>query len=87
MINRKDLVSRHNPVLQADRPADPAAVSALTASPLSVGNGEFAFTADFTGLQTLRDAYRLGPPVHDVTVGMAWLSGGYGGKRLAAEAV
>ncbi|HEY5467175.1 MAG TPA: glycoside hydrolase family 65, partial [Clostridia bacterium] len=61
MIDRRDLVTRHNPVLQADRPADPVALAALTASPLSVGNGEFAFTADFTGLQTLRDAYRLVP--------------------------
>ena len=41
-IDRHALVSRHDPVL---RRFDPE-------SPLSVGNGEFAFTADVTGLQT-----------------------------------
>jgi len=41
-IDRHALVSRHNPVLRA---LDPE-------SPLSVGNGELAFTADVTGLQT-----------------------------------
>ncbi|MHC4646991.1 MAG: hypothetical protein ACYTBJ_15960, partial [Planctomycetota bacterium] len=41
-IDRYALVSRHNPVI---RKPDPL-------SPLSVGNGEFAFTADITGLQT-----------------------------------
>ena len=39
-IDRFELVSRHNPVL----------TEANTESPLSVGNGEFAFTADITGL-------------------------------------
>jgi len=42
MIDRQALVRRHNPRLTQ---ADPF-------SPLSVGNGELAFTADFTGLQT-----------------------------------
>jgi protein-glucosylgalactosylhydroxylysine glucosidase len=46
-IDRKALVSRHHPVLRA---LDPEA-------PLSVGNGEFAFTADVTGLQTFAEAY------------------------------
>ena len=41
------LVERHSPVY---RRFDPAA-------PLSVGNGEFAFTADCTGLQTFPDVY------------------------------
>jgi len=44
-IDREALVTRHNPVL---REIDPR-------SPLSVGNGGFAFTADITGLQTLGD--------------------------------
>ena len=48
MINRKDLVRRHNPVLHGFTPR----------SPLSVGNGEFAFTADITGLQSF-------PELHD----------------------
>ena len=42
------LVRRHNPAIQK---ADP--FSALT-----VGNGNFAFTADVTGLQTFIDEYR-----------------------------
>ncbi len=46
-IDRRALVTRHNPSLQR---LDPE-------SPLSVGNGEFAFTADVTGLQTFASAY------------------------------
>jgi hypothetical protein len=46
-IDRRALVTRHIPVLRHfDRE-----------SPLSVGNGELAFTADVTGLQTFADAY------------------------------
>src|SRR5579875_410018 len=52
-INRRALVERHNPVL---READLRA-------PLSVGNGEFAFTADITGLQTLYSAYESTVPL------------------------
>lgn len=43
MINRYELVNRHNPIMEEVNPE----------SPLSVGNGEFAFTVDVTGLQTL----------------------------------
>lgn len=46
-IDRRALVTRHFPVL---RHFDPE-------SPLSVGNGEFAFTADVTGLQTFAERY------------------------------
>lgn len=46
-IDRHALVSRHNPILEA----------ADVDSPLTVGNGEFAFTADVTGLQTLYEEY------------------------------
>ena len=52
-IDRKKVVSRHNPVL---RRMD-------VRSPLSVGNGEFAFTADITGLQTFSEAYEPGMPL------------------------
>lgn len=52
-INRAALVSRHNPVLRA---LDPL-------SPLTVGNGEFAFTADVTGLQTLAREYENAMPL------------------------
>ncbi|MBX7171004.1 MAG: hypothetical protein K1X72_08605 [Pyrinomonadaceae bacterium] len=47
-IDRFALVNRHNPVLN----------SFEIMSPLSVGNGEFAFTCDVTGLQTFPELYR-----------------------------
>lgn len=46
-IDRFALVMRHNPKLK----------KIDTLSPLSVGNGEFAFTADVTGLQTFTEEY------------------------------
>jgi hypothetical protein len=52
-IGRRDLVRRHNPVLRAVNPR----------SPLSVGNGEFAFTADITGLQSIPGAYDKAMPL------------------------
>ncbi|MGH9880576.1 MAG: glycoside hydrolase family 65, partial [Pyrinomonadaceae bacterium] len=47
------LVSRHNPTL---RKLDPL-------SPLSLGNGEFAFTGDITGLQTFPQEYEQTMPL------------------------
>src|SRR5215510_2078915 len=52
-IDRFALVSRHNPSL---RKLDPLL-------PLSVGNGEFAFTADITGLQTFTREYENAVPL------------------------
>ena len=52
-MDRKALVSRHNP---ANTRLD-------TRSPLTVGNGEFAFTADITGLQSFPDRYLEGIPL------------------------
>jgi protein-glucosylgalactosylhydroxylysine glucosidase len=52
-LERAALVSRHNPVL---RKLDPL-------SPLSVGNGQFAFTADITGLQTFPQEYEQAMPL------------------------
>jgi hypothetical protein len=46
-IDRKALVTRHNPVLTL---ADPSA-------PLMLGNGNIGFTADITGLQTFTEPY------------------------------
>ena len=46
-IDRCALVSRHNPTLRGPDPL----------SPLSLGNGGFAFTADITGLQTFPRFY------------------------------
>src|ERR1700754_1250044 len=46
-IDRHALVTRHNPAITAiDKSA-----------PFMVGNGNFAFTADITGLQTFQDQY------------------------------
>ncbi|HXI25436.1 MAG TPA: hypothetical protein VNG71_16340 [Pyrinomonadaceae bacterium] len=52
-IDRKALVTRHNPIL---RRSD-------SLSPLSIGNGEFAFTADITGLQTFPTEYENSMPL------------------------
>jgi hypothetical protein len=46
-IDRRALVSRHDPELRAFDPWNP----------MSVGNGEFAFTVDATGLQTFYDSF------------------------------
>ena len=52
-IDRQALVARHNPRM---RKLDPL-------SPLSLGNGEFAFTADITGLQSFPAAYVQSMPL------------------------
>ena len=52
-IDRHALVTRHNVTI--DKP-DPL-------TPLSVGNGQFAFTADITGLQTFPEYYQRGMPL------------------------
>jgi len=46
-IDRRALVTRHNPTLTRIDPA----------SPLMVGNGNLGFGADITGLQTFQDQY------------------------------
>lgn len=51
MIDRPSLVRRHNPVLTRIEPQ----------SPLTLGNGEFAFTADITGLQSLSEYANTAP--------------------------
>jgi hypothetical protein len=53
-INRYELVKRHNPNIKKVEPY----------SPLSVGNGEFAFTCDITGLQTFTEAYEDSMPTY-----------------------
>lgn len=47
VIDRKAVISRHNPQVQE---VDPS-------SPFTVGNGSFAFTADITGFQSFPDLY------------------------------
>lgn len=52
-IDRRALVMRHRVVLDAPDPL----------TPLSVGNGEFAFNADITGLQTFPEFHEKGTPL------------------------
>lgn len=52
-IERRKLITQYNPKLKM----------ADTASPLTVGNGEFAFTADITGLQSLYHRYKEDCPL------------------------
>ena len=52
-IDRQALVTRHNVINIAPQ----------SDSPLQVGNGEFAFSADITGLQTFPDFYERGVPL------------------------
>ncbi len=47
MIDRRRVVQRHNPRVEKLEPL----------SPITVGNGEFAFTADATGLQSFPEYY------------------------------
>lgn len=63
-INREALVTRHNPVI---RKID-------VDSPVTLGNGGFAFTADATGLQTFATEYhRQGVPT-ETLCRWAWYS-------------
>eukprot|EP01052_Picozoa_sp_SAG31_P041461 SAG31_NODE_6292_length_2081_cov_1.390515_1_plen_597_part_01 len=56
-IDRRALVTRHS-----------VRVSEIdSASPLTVGNGEFGFTADVTGLQTLNETFRNFPPLQTMS--------------------
>ena len=52
-IDRESLVKRHI--------VEVTTVDSL--SSLTVGNGRFAFTADFTGLQSFPEVYRNGIPL------------------------
>lgn len=52
-IDREELVHRHIVVLD----------SINTLSPLTVGNGKFALTVDFTGLQSFPEIYESGIPL------------------------
>ncbi|MFT3785384.1 MAG: hypothetical protein QM770_04355 [Tepidisphaeraceae bacterium] len=52
-IDRRAVVRRHNVVLTRPDPL----------TPLTVGNGDFAFTVDITGLQTFPDFHETGMPI------------------------
>jgi Trehalose and maltose hydrolases (possible phosphorylases) len=63
-IDRFDLVNRHNVILNE---ADPLA-------PMTVGNGDFAYTADITGMQSLENYYyKNGIPLETLS-NWAWHS-------------
>ncbi|WP_077619466.1 glycoside hydrolase family 65 [Bacillus sinesaloumensis] len=47
MLNRRQIVDRNHPVINKVEPL----------APLSIGNREFGFSCDFTGLQTFPEAY------------------------------
>lgn len=55
-IDRAAVVGRHNVRFRHTSPIDPTATSY---NALTVGNGEFAFTADLTGLQSLNSTYHM----------------------------
>ena len=63
-IDRHALVARHNPTVTR---VDPWA-------PLSVGNGQFAFTADITGLQTFYGHYQKNGIPLETLARWAWHS-------------
>jgi hypothetical protein len=63
-IDREALVRRHNPVVR----------SVDFDSPLTVGNGGFAFTADITGLQTFSDLYHRNGVPTETQARWAWVS-------------
>lgn len=63
-IDRRALVTRHNPRVTS---IDPWA-------PLSVGNGQFCFTADVTGLQTFYDHYQKNGIPLETQARWAWHS-------------
>jgi hypothetical protein len=63
-IDREALVRRHNPVVR----------SVDYDSPLTVGNGGFAFTADITGLQTFADLYHRNGVPTETQARWAWVS-------------
>ena len=52
-LDRRAVVARHHPVARSFDPL----------GPFSVGNGEFAFTVDPSGLQTFPDLYESGIPL------------------------
>ena len=63
-IDRFALVNRHNVILDE---IDPLA-------PLSLGNGDFAFTADVTGMQTFEEYYYANGIPLETQCGWAWHS-------------
>jgi len=74
MIDRKQLVMRHNPKLAMFD----------SHNPLSVGNGDFVFTADVTGLQSFNELYEDAMPLCTMA-NWGWHSTPYGGEVKALK--
>jgi len=62
MINRRQIIQRHNPHYK----------SLKKHAPLSAGNGTFCFTADFTGLQSFFDDYSAAPDAFPLCTMAEW---------------
>lgn len=71
-IDRRALVRRHSIIINKSDPL----------TPLSVGNGEFAFTADITGLQTFPEYHQQGMALGTQSQ-WGWKSHKSGGSGLA----
>ncbi|MDR0584370.1 MAG: hypothetical protein LBG57_08505 [Treponema sp.] len=70
MIDRYRLVTRHNPIYTKREKK----------APLSVGNGAFCFTADYTGLQTFYDEYAAGEDAFPLCTMAEWAWHSYAGS-------
>lgn len=75
-LHRKKIVDRHSPVV----------TSVDIHSPLQVGNGEFAFAVDVTGLQTFQEEYSKGMPLGTMAQ-WAWHSFPNSGDYKLADAM
>jgi len=62
MIKRRAVIERHNPHYK----------TLTKRAPLSIGNGAFCFTADFTGLQTFFDDYSGAPDAFPLCTMAEW---------------
>ncbi|GMO68546.1 MAG: hypothetical protein Ta2A_16810 [Treponemataceae bacterium] len=60
-IDREQIIRRHNPVYAGSMPVGGSEANVRVYAPLSVGNGAFCFTADWTGLQTFFDDFSYFP--------------------------
>lgn len=74
-INRKQLVSRHNPILK----------NIDYSSPLSVGNGEFCFTADITGFQSFSESYEQNDVPLCTMANWAWHTSPFSATQYAPK--
>jgi hypothetical protein len=77
MIDRRKVIERHNPHYK----------SVHKNAPLSVGNGTFCFTADFTGLQTFFDEYSASEDAFPLCTMAEWGWHSYSPRQKENEAL